>query len=205
MVFLGLGLAVAANGQVNPPVAPNIPPPGQEISPYGGNSEIFVGGSAQFAKATVANSTAIGTTDVGGFQVNYRLHLTDFNSIGVRYSFAEPTQQYGSSISVRSLNSEVSFEYAWTYPATGPIRPFFLAGAGFIHYVPLVNQSTQGASTQTRPTFVYGGGLDFKISNRWSIRAEYRGLFYRMPDYNLITVGKFNHNAVPDIGLVMHF
>ncbi|MGH9480993.1 MAG: outer membrane protein [Terriglobales bacterium] len=182
-----------------------MPPPGQEISPYGGNSELFVGGVYQFAKATIANGVAIGTTNVPGFQVGYRLHLTDFNAIEVRYSYGQPTQAYGPTITVKSRNSEISFAYVWTYPATGPIRPFFLGGAGFVHYVPIASGSTPGSATQTRPTFVYGGGLDFKISNRWSIRAEYRGLIYRMPDFNQIAVGKFNHNAEPDIGVVMHF
>ncbi|HVA63231.1 MAG TPA: outer membrane beta-barrel protein [Terriglobales bacterium] len=203
---LGLALVAAAAAQVNPPVAPNIPPPGATPpSPYGGNSELFVGGGMDFAKSTMANSQPVATTNVASLQFAYRYHVTDYNAVELRVAFARPLQVYGTTLRVQSLANEISFAYVWTYPSEGMIRPFILGGAGAIRYAPSGSNNTTGSGNQTRATIVYGGGLDFRLSNSWSIRAEYRGLIYRVPDFGLISIAKWNHMPEPDIGVVFHF
>ncbi|HWG36132.1 MAG TPA: outer membrane beta-barrel protein [Terriglobales bacterium] len=201
-----LCLACAAWGQVNPPVAPNVPSPMTQVpSPYGGNFELWVGGFMQFAKATAANGQPISTTNVAGAQFGLRFHATDNNSVEFRYSFAQPVQTYGSNLSVKSRANELGFDYAWTYPAEGMVRPYFLGGVSVIHYSPVASASTPGASSQSRPAITYGAGLDFKIKSQWSIRAEYRGVVYRIPDFGLIGISKWNHMPEPVLALVYHF
>lgn len=206
LVFLmtALPLAAAAQG-VNPPVAPNIPAPTTQGSLYGGNSELFAGGSYQFAKATTANSQTVSTTNVGGVQLGYRYHATDSSAVEVRLALATPTQLYGPSTIVKSRDIEFSLDYVFTIPTDGKVRPFFLGGGGLIHYAPTGSGNTPGASTQKRLALNYGAGLDFNLSPHLGIRFEYRGLIYRVPDFNLITISKWNHMPEPDIGLVWHF
>lgn len=199
-----LAIAAAAQG-VNPPVAPNIPAPATQSSLYGGNSELFVGGSYQFAKATVANSVAVSTSNVAGVQLGYRYHASDDNAVEVRLAMASPTQLYGLSTIVKSRDIEFSLDYVFTVPTDGKIRPFFLGGGGFIHYSPTGSGNTPGATTQKRLALNYGGGLDFNLSPHWGLRLEYRGLIYRLPDFGLIGISKWNHMPEPDIGVVWHF
>ncbi len=200
-----LGLAAAAAAQANPPVAPNLPPPGTtQNSPYGGNFELFLGGSYQAAKATSANSVGISTTNVPGAQLALRYHVTDFNAIEFRYALAQPTQTYGN-LSIKSRASEFTFDYAWTYPSEGPIRPFLLGGLGVLHYLPIGSSNPPGTAGQSRFTLVYGGGLDLALSKQWSIRVAYRGLIYRVPDFSLIGIHKWNHMPEPALGIVFHF
>lgn len=204
---LALGLLAGAGAQgVNPPVAPNLPPPGNDNSTtYGGPLELFVGGSMQFAKATTANSVSLNTSNVAGGQAALRYHVNDWNAVEFRFAMAEPTQLYGTSTTVKSLARELSFDYALTFPTDGFVRPFFLGGLGTIHYKPTGGTNTPGAVAQNKITLIYGGGLDFKISTHFSLRAEYRGLFYRVPDFGLIGISKWNHMVEPDAGLVWHF
>jgi len=64
-----------------------------------------------------------------------------------------------------------------------------------------------GAESQTKPAFVYGGGLDWKLTNSISFRAEYRGLVYNQPDFGLSSLnsGAIAHTAQPSAGLVFRF
>jgi len=205
-LLASLGLATVAWAQVNPPVAPNVPPPlSQQPSLYGGNWELFLGGSYSTARATLANGNTVSTTNVPGAQLSLRYHVTDTNAVELRWNLSEPLQTYGPTLRVKSRANEFEFAYVWTYPSEGSIRPFLLGGASLIHYAPVGSASTPGAASQVRPAIVYGGGLDFKISSKWSARAEYRGLFYRVPDFGLIGISKWNHLPQPDFGIVYHF
>jgi|GEM_PF-3456768 len=209
-VVLGLAVALAmttaALGQVNPPVASNIPPPfAKQPSVFGGSFELFAGGSMEFARATQANGKAISTTNVGGFQTGLRYHLTDNHAFEFRYSWAEPLQTYGTNLFVKSRENTFSIDYVYTFLSDHRIRPYLLAGYSIIHYVAILPQSSPGAFNQIRPGYDYGVGLDWKISNTWSLRTEYRGIIYHIPDFNLIYIGAWNHRPVPDIALVYHF
>jgi opacity protein-like surface antigen len=64
-----------------------------------------------------------------------------------------------------------------------------------------------GAERQTRGAFVYGGGANFRVTNHFGIRAEYRGLAYKVPDFGISTINldKFTHLAQPSVGFVFRF
>lgn len=51
--------------------------------------------------------------------------------------------------------------------------------------VPVYTGGSPGVGSQTRPTFVYGVGVDFPLSSHFFLRAEYRGLLYKQPDFNI--------------------
>ena len=49
----------------------------------------------------------------------------------------------------------------------------------------------------------YGAGADFKLSSHIFMRAEYRGLVYNSPTYDLPAlagVGRVAHRAMPSVG-----
>lgn len=206
LAALALGSAALAQG-VNPPVATNVPPPStnSNSSLYHGSWELFAGGSYQMAKATTANSQTLNTSNVAGAQLGLRFHASDWNAAEVRIAWAEPTQLYGPTISVKSRDLEFELDYVMTVPTDGPVRPFLLGGGSVISYSPTGGNNTPGAMSQKKFAFNYGGGFDFAISPHLGLRLEYRGLVYRVPDFGLIGIGKWNHMPEPDIGLVWHF
>ncbi len=80
-----------------------------------------------------------------------------------------------------------------------------LAGVGGLIFDP---KDFAGASTQTRAAFVYGGGADFNLTDRIFMRAEYRGLVYNSPTYDLAGlngVDRITHRAEPSIGFGYRF
>lgn len=204
--LLALALAAAAAAQVNPPVASNVPAPlQQQPSVFGGRFAIFATGSFQMAAATTANGVPLSTTNVAGWQLGIRAHFNDYNAFEFRFSFAQPTQTYGSNLIVKATDTNYSLDYVRTIPLEGAIRPFFLGGVSIIHYVPTGANNTVGAGPQIRPGIDYGAGLDWKLTNQLSLRIEYREILYRIPDFGLIGISQWNRMPIPDIGLQWHF
>jgi len=93
------------------------------------------------------------------------------------------------------------------HPARLRLDPYVLAGAGALTFNPGGNTLIAGADTQTRAAFVYGGGADFPLTHHFSLRAEYRGLVYKTPDFGLraLNTDTVTHTAQPSAGIVFRF
>ncbi|MGE5325158.1 MAG: outer membrane protein, partial [Actinomycetota bacterium] len=105
------------------------------------------------------------------------------------------------------------------------IRPYALAGGGALFFRPTNSAlntlfgvgNTLGVSVnQTRPTFLYGGGVDIGLTRYMALRAEYRGLVFRAPGFDIpglsgvpilgsLASNNFTHMAQPAVGLVWRF
>ena len=80
-----------------------------------------------------------------------------------------------------------------------------LAGAGALIFDP---NNFAGAGTQARAAFVYGGGADINLSKHVFMRAEYRGLVYNSPTYNIPELNgadRVTHRAEPSLGFGYRF
>ena len=65
-----------------------------------------------------------------------------------------------------------------------------------------------GVDYQARAAFVYGGGVDYNLTHRFFVRAEYRGLVYNSPTYNIAALSntdRITHRAEPSIGVGFRF
>ena len=77
---------------------------------------------------------------------------------------------------------ELTVAYAFSGPRFKRFRTFGQFGGGGLFFQP--TQATF-AKEQTRPAMVFGVGIERDLSDHFSIRAEYRGLFYKGPDYQI--------------------
>ena len=86
------------------------------------------------------------------------------------------------------------------------LKPFMLAGSGALVFDPR-NASIAGTQRQAKAAFVYGGGVDYDLTHHLALRAEYRGLVYKTPDFNLggLNADKVTHTAQPSAGIVIRF
>ena len=69
------------------------------------------------------------------------------------------------------------------------------------------NSSQFGAYRQTSLAFLYGGGADYRLWRRLWVRAQYRGLIFRAPDFGVsdLFISAKGHMAEPSLGLVVKF
>ena len=104
---------------------------------------------------------------------------------------------------------EVSKFYAFIRPTpVSKIGHNAMAAFSYIGIYSLVLvEIVTGGERQTRGTFVYGGGANFDITSNFGLRAEYRGLVYKVPDFNVsaLNLDKFTHLAQPSFGFYFRF
>jgi opacity protein-like surface antigen len=79
---------------------------------------------------------------------------------------------------------------------------------GALRFKPAENANNiDGAASETRSAFIYGGGADIDISKRVGIRADYRGFKFKAPDFELpeLTTNMQTHISEPSIGVYFRF
>jgi outer membrane immunogenic protein len=172
-----------------------------------GRQEVAVQAFGSFVTSTTHNGVDNTATDSGGVLASYRFFFSKHHGIEADYGYARNTQNYSSTagvLGVKTNNHEISGAYVFRMPL-GKISPFALAGVGALVFDP---RDLTLASTQTRAGFVYGGGADFNLTHRVFVRAEYRGLVYNSPTYDLPALARLDrvtHRAEPSIGFGYRF
>lgn len=63
------------------------------------------------------------------------------------------------------------------------------------------------ATVQTKAVFVYGVGAEYAFTRHFSLRAEYRGLLYKAPSFNVasLNTSSWTQIAQPSAGIVFRF
>jgi opacity protein-like surface antigen len=177
-----------------------------------GRSEISVQGTGFFTKDSDNNGIQNQATNSGGFLVGYRYAIRRWLAAEANYGYTRNTQTYTTGLAsarVQSNVHEITGAAVATVPYFGRLRPFVLAGGGVLVFDPTSNAGATviSASTQTRGAFLYGAGADYFLTNHWGLRAEYRGLVYKAPDFNVagLNPDTWTHVAQPSAGIVFRF
>jgi len=176
--------------------------------------------AATFTKSLVNTSqlpnTQATTNSVGAVgDVRYEFGRHSAIDLAVTVNRASEIFFYGQSqypTRYQSDNGEIIGTYIIRLPSKERLSPYFLAGGGVVRFSP--NNSYSGAtpSTDTKSAFAYGFGSDFKLSDHWALRLQYRGLLRSEPDFKLISTtnnqfgtGLKTHIPEPSLQIVYHF
>jgi len=165
--------------------------------------DVTVQALGSFVKTTSSGGVEQTATDSGGVLASYRYFFNKNNGVEINYAFSTNTQSYGS-LGVDTHSTEASAAYVFRVPLKH-FTPFLLAGTGGLVFDP---KDFAGAGTQARAAFVYGGGADFNLGVHIFVRAEYRGLVYNSPTYDLQVLNgadRITHRAEPSIGFGYRF
>lgn len=137
----------------------------------------------------------------------YRYFFHTHNGVEGDYGYSLNSQNYGlplGGLGVKSYSHEVSAAYVFRMPLRR-VTPFVLASVGGLIFDP---KDFAGASSQSRAAFVYGGGADFNLSRHVFMRAQYRGLVYNSPTFDiplLAGTDRVSHRAEPSLGFGYRF
>jgi outer membrane immunogenic protein len=177
------------------------------FSQEAGRSEASVQAFGSFVKSTTSNGVQQDATNSGGVLANYRFFFSNSHGVEVNYGYSLNTQTYGLAagpLGVKSNQHEVTAAYVYRHPLRH-VTPFVEAGVGGLVFDP---SDAPAASTQARAAFVYGGGADFSVTKRLFMRAQYRGLVYNSPTFDLTPAqgaDRVTHRAEPSIGFGYRF
>ena len=170
-------------------------------------SEVTVQGMGSFTKETTQSGIKQDATKTGGILAGYRYYFTKHLGAEINYGYTLNTQKYYLSSGMTGINSyshETTGAFVYRVPFK-KLNVFALAGAGAIVFNP---KDLRGIDYQARAAFAYGGGADYNLTHRLFLRAEYRGLIYNSPTYNiagLVGMDRTTHRAEPSRGLGFRF
>jgi opacity protein-like surface antigen len=156
-----------------------------------------------FVKSTSQNGIDQSATNSGGVLASYRFFFNNHNGVEVNYGYSLNTQNY-TGVGVTSYSHEASAAYIFRLPQRRWAL-FLLAGTGALVFEP---KDFASANTQARATGIYGAGADINLTQHVFLRAEYRGLIYNSPTYDLIGLAgadRVTHRAEPSIGFGYRF
>ena len=136
-----------------------------------------------FVKDTTQSGIRQSTTDSGGVLTGYRFYFTRHLGAEINYGYTLNTQNYRLTTGTTGINS-YSHETTGALVYRVPFKRFSVLARGRSDRVQSQRPS-RGTDYQARAAFVYGGGADYNLTHRLFLRAEYRGLIYNSPTYNI--------------------
>jgi len=170
-------------------------------------SEIGVQGMGLVTQNSSGNSVTQSATETGGVLASYRYHINRWLSVEAAYGYGRNTQKFSTDTGVFGQQANVN-QMTGGFVANLPvapkwkISPYLLAEGGALIFDPTGNAygpASGSAQRQNRGAFVYGGNC--------ATRAEYRGLVFSAPNFQLSSLGKGNltQTAQPSMGIVFRF
>ena len=191
--------------------------------------DVSLGGAAVLSKQSTGNGTVLTPTNSAAVLITGRYRFSDHSSVEINYAHTPNSQIYLSgplTYRLQDTISEYSGAYVFSFLQSPKMEPFVFAGAAALTFYPTYGsdtingvQTSLPSSQQTKPAFLYGGGVDYRIfssiplvrrstlTKYLALRLQYRGLVYKAPDFkvqNLFT-GARGHMAEPSVGIVVKF
>ncbi|HUA93122.1 MAG TPA: outer membrane beta-barrel protein [Terracidiphilus sp.] len=168
------------------------------------------------------SSTGLGTyqapKNTAGGMVEARYLLRPYVGFEMTYSFYSGSETYSPApgacaltcankpLELGSKSSEIGFDYVAS-KRFGNLRPFAVGGLGFFISATPGHLTDTGTQTVVRPVFIYGGGLEYALSQHFGIRGQFRDNMYRAPNLSLIypATGQYTHSMEPMGGVFYAF
>jgi opacity protein-like surface antigen len=168
----------------------------------------------------VASSTNVQehSTSAYGALASYRFMLTPNSAIEANYGITYQNRFHfvvGNTnhvmIPVRTQEMSGAYVRSFTFRK---FNPFVEAGPAGLIFLPIRNSglSTYEAKQQTSIAGMYGAGIAYEISPSFDIRAEYRGLVTKVPNFGLsgnttqdVTTNRWFNIYEPVLGVAYHF
>jgi opacity protein-like surface antigen len=168
-----------------------------------------------FSGTTNANGTVQSPAASAGGMIELRHIRNPLIGYEATYSYNRGNQVYRSNCAAITCSSiepvavsanayEISGDWVASVHVAN-LRPFALVGVGV-----LFNQPTSGQShttSETKPVFLYGAGLDWGVFPHIGLRFQYRGNLYKAPNLTQLftSTDAFTHTSEPMIGAYFRF
>ena len=151
------------------------------------------------------------STITTGFLGSYRYMVTPRSALEVNYQWTQFYTNYianVNNVNIHTRMQEISAAYVFNFTFRN-WNPFLEAGPGGFIFSALDDRGTQQFNPKrtTNIGALYGGGIAYELSPSFDIRAEYRGIIVKAPDFGIAAASTkryYNINA-PAIGIAYHF
>jgi outer membrane immunogenic protein len=179
--------------------------------------DVSISGSGMI-EPFVTSSTAVSVDSKRGLGAlfSYRFMLTPRGAVEANYAYTQNTihyhaTSYPNGIQINTRTQEATAAYVYNFNFHN-FNPFVEAGGGGLLWGSIRNLATKTLDAKGQTTIVglYGAGIAYEISPSFDIRAEYRGIVTKVPDFGLSATPNLNTNRYyniynPTIGIAYHF
>lgn len=154
-----------------------------------------------------------------GGLISYRFMLTPNSALEANYGMTyKNTMRYivGNTniVKVNVRTQEISGAYVRSFTFK-KFNPFLEAGPAALIFLPIRNSGTTSLDVkqQTSIAGLYGVGFAYELSPSFDIRAEYRGLLTKVPNFGMssssnninLTTNRWYNIYEPTLGVAYHF
>ncbi len=165
-----------------------------------------------FQPYSSANAVRRSPGDGIGVLGSYRYMLTPRSAAEANYQYSQYTDHFSTSslpnIGVHARFQEISVAYVFSFTFR-KFNPFLEGGVGAFLFSPIDDPGTK-ILDKTRTTSIgalYGAGIAYEISPSFDIRAEYRGIVAKSPNFGdtTISTNRYGNISEPTVGVAYHF
>ncbi len=174
--------------------------------------DVSINVNGLFPRHSENNGLGQSASASAGALASFRYSPSRFATLEFNYGHARDTQYFpnaGVHSSVHTGVHEVTGAYVLNLPWRGRrLQPFALVGAGVMQFNPISSgTSVTGTQSQTKPTVLWGAGVNYGLSRHLALRLQYRGLFYAGPDFKVASLktDRWQPMSQPSFGIVCRF
>ena len=193
---------------------------GQAAGAQSKSAQIDIGGGfyEAFSKGTAGNGTQQSASNNVGGMFELRYLKSRMLGVGMSYSINPTTQTFAPNgsyptcgvtcantpVSLSAYAGQLTFEWVPSMQI-GKIRPYGIAGVGMM--MTMGSYSLFVVNDTFKPDLVGGGGVDYSLTPRFGLRAQYRFSRFKAP--NLATpypaTGAYTYYSEPIGGVFYIF
>jgi outer membrane immunogenic protein len=182
--------------------------------PYVNGQAVFQSGcnAPSFQPAVSGGQGLSGTCFGPGVLASYRYMVTPRSALEGNYQWSQYFTNYSTSqlpsTNVHTRMQEISVAYVYNF-TFHRFNPFAEGGVGAFLFSPLDDRGTQRLDVKRTTTIgaLYGGGVAYELSPSFDIRAEYRGIVVKAPNFGIpnFDTKRYYNISAPAIGIAYHF
>ncbi|MBS1813997.1 MAG: outer membrane beta-barrel protein [Acidobacteria bacterium] len=174
----------------------------ENLYPFG-EKDISIGVAGQLTTTrTVKQQYIQGATPSVSLLATFHHQIRPFVGYNVNFGYTRATENYQHQNGITNSSTgvttgdyargsipnnlyEISSAYVWKRPQlTTRFQPFVQAGGGVLIFSP--TEAPFKGHASYRAAFLFGAGVDYRLSNHLGMRLEYRGLTYKYPDFGAV-------------------
>jgi hypothetical protein len=172
------------------------------------NFDVSVNVFGQFTGSTSGNGVHDSPNNSMGGLASFRQSFKPWLGYEVNYSYTRFAERFNVlPFSVQDNVHEVTGAYLFQGPTLLGFQPFATAGGGWLIYLPTTSGG-QHYNQQFQLSFLYELGVNHPIlTQHFGVRAEFRGLIHKTPDFNqpTLTTNTTRQTSEPTVGLYARF
>ena len=179
-----------------------------------GRADVAIGGTALFTKDTSGNGVDQAVTNSGGLLGSFRFRVRRNDTIELNYGYTRNSQIYTNSTAFSFQEQqanvhELTAAYVYQVNRKAKLNPFVLGGGGLLLFHPMTasTHSLVDPQSDTEGTILVGLGANYRLTDAFGVRVQFRGLMYKSPDFgvNAASTGAWAITGEPSIGLTFRF